>query len=471
MEKKYPALLMLCLLLAACHLTAAPVSPTAPSAAPSPSSASLSCTQLVEQVLDTVGAACGELGRNQLCYGHRLIEVEWQPGASASFTTAGDRADLLEVVQLSAAPLDENAQTWGIVLFKAQANLPDTLPGQNVTFVLFGDTRIDGLAPDMQAVTLRTGIGQTTCTDAPPNGLLLQSPENTQVSLNINGAILTLGSTLYVSAVENGEMLVATLEGAGVISAYGSARVIQAGAQTRLPLGGVSGLEVIGPPAEPEPFDATTLARTPLSLLERAISLPEPLSLRGNSTPTPSAGRSAPFITQTPANCVPRADWTATYTVQRGDTLSVIARRYGIGLQALQEGNCITNPDRIAAGQELRVPQQATVAPTAAGITAPAIVFSVDSTYLAPGACTTLRWNAAGAREVYLEDEPVDAANTREVCPSQRATYTLLVIQADGSQTPYTVTVDIQQPTSTPMCGNQICEVGENGQNCPRDCG
>ena len=37
-----------------------------------------------------------------------------------------------------------NASTgaWGVALMRIQANLPDTLPGQNVTMLIFGDVQI-----------------------------------------------------------------------------------------------------------------------------------------------------------------------------------------------------------------------------------------------------------------------------------------------------------------------------------------
>lgn len=47
---------------------------------------------------------------------------------------------------------------------------------------------------------------------------------------------------------------------------------------------------------------------------------------------------------------------TTVYTVQRGDTLSAIARRTGVSATALAEVNQLANPHRIAAGQRLVVP-------------------------------------------------------------------------------------------------------------------
>lgn len=44
------------------------------------------------------------------------------------------------------------------------------------------------------------------------------------------------------------------------------------------------------------------------------------------------------------------------YTIQSGDTLTSIARRFGTSVQAIAQANGITNPDRIRAGQAIQVP-------------------------------------------------------------------------------------------------------------------
>ncbi len=44
------------------------------------------------------------------------------------------------------------------------------------------------------------------------------------------------------------------------------------------------------------------------------------------------------------------------YQVQPGDTLSGIAQRFGVSLQALMDANGINNPDEIYVGQILRIP-------------------------------------------------------------------------------------------------------------------
>ena len=61
------------------------------------------------------------------------------------------------------------------------------------------------------------------------------------------------------------------------------------------------------------------------------------------------------------ARPAPRVCWSApTWTVMVGETrLSQIAERLGIPLQALIEANPNTNPGKVNAGQELRLPVQA----------------------------------------------------------------------------------------------------------------
>ena len=45
-----------------------------------------------------------------------------------------------------------------------------------------------------------------------------------------------------------------------------------------------------------------------------------------------------------------------TYRVRRGDSLSEIARHFGVSVQALSKANGIKNPNRIYAGQVLCIP-------------------------------------------------------------------------------------------------------------------
>ena len=70
---------------------------------------------------------------------------------------------------------------------------------------------------------------------------------------------------------------------------------------------------------------------------------PQPTLLPPTDTPAPT-----PTPTATPV----------IYTVQRGDWATVIAKKFGVTLQALLTANNITNPNLIEPGQQLFILRQ-----------------------------------------------------------------------------------------------------------------
>jgi LysM repeat protein len=67
-----------------------------------------------------------------------------------------------------------------------------------------------------------------------------------------------------------------------------------------------------------------------------------------------------------------------TYVIQRGDTLAIIAQKYGITVDALIKANNITDPNSILVGQSLTIPDSEPVAP-AATPTAAAKTYTVQA--------------------------------------------------------------------------------------------
>lgn len=114
------------------------------------------------------------------------------------------------------------------------------------------------------------------------------------------------------------------------------------------PLPSLTPSRTLKPPPTFEPPTSTREATltptiTPSPTVQLGVVIP---GLRGAETATPSS---------TPG-CTPREDWTLIYEVQRDDALARIAERYATSVQALAEGNCLTNVDLIVIGQRLRVP-------------------------------------------------------------------------------------------------------------------
>lgn len=73
-------------------------------------------------------------------------------------------------------------------------------------------------------------------------------------------------------------------------------------------------------------------------------------------------------FTPQPPTCTPRADWPV-YTVRAGDTLYRIAQRTGSTVDALVLASCLSDPNQLYVGQELRVP----TLPPAPTVTSPPV--------------------------------------------------------------------------------------------------
>lgn len=118
-----------------------------------------------------------------------------------------------------------------------------------------------------------------------------------------------------------------------------------------------------------------------LTALAQANNISNPNLIFTGQVLTIPAGGTAPVTTTpatpaTPAPTTPTpAPTDSTYTVQRGDTLAIIARRFNTTFQAIAAANGISNPNLIYAGQVLKITAGAgtpiTTPPPAGGGTTP----------------------------------------------------------------------------------------------------
>ena len=96
------------------------------------------------------------------------------------------------------------------------------------------------------------------------------------------------------------------------------------------------------------------------------ISLTVAVLLLGALTSAVAVGGSAASshagTAQSPI-ATPTLDGAARHVVRSGETLRVIAQRYGVGIPQLVAANGIVNPDRIYVGQSLRIPDRSQPTP------------------------------------------------------------------------------------------------------------
>ena len=93
------------------------------------------CQRLIENALQASDQGCTRMGPNQVCYGNTTVNAQLAPAAPSRFEQRGDIINVDSLLGISVSPLDPAKDEWGIAVFKLLANLPRTLPGQNVTFI------------------------------------------------------------------------------------------------------------------------------------------------------------------------------------------------------------------------------------------------------------------------------------------------------------------------------------------------
>jgi hypothetical protein len=241
-----------------------------------------SCPVIVEQALSMADQLCQDLGRNQACYGNLLLDAQPQPEVSEfQFEQVGDIAELSAIDSIQLSALDEQNGHWGIAIMRVQADIPDTLPGQNVTFVLFGDVTIQNTSADtqnpMQAFYLKTGVGDSRCNEAPESGLLIQTPEGvSEVTFNINGTDVRVGSTILMQAIPGDEMRLTTVEGAALLTVAGEWFPAVSGTRLRMAIG--DDLLPTNYPWFPEQYEQDAVQQLPTDLLQRQIAIAAPLT-------------------------------------------------------------------------------------------------------------------------------------------------------------------------------------------------
>lgn len=118
-----------------------------------------SCEALFNDALIQMGDSCDTMGRNEACYGFQQVKAAFlSPSRANSFANPGDTASVSDMVAISTSRFNANTGEWGIAVMNLQANLPNTLPGQNVTFILLGDVEVENAVPPAMAFQGNDGI-------------------------------------------------------------------------------------------------------------------------------------------------------------------------------------------------------------------------------------------------------------------------------------------------------------------------
>ncbi len=221
------------------------------------------CPPIVQTALAAVEDGCGDMQRNEVCYGNNSVSGEWTLDTEPLFSNPGDIASITGLQQLTVAELDEDTNKWGVAKMSLLANVPDSVPGQNIIFLILGDVEISDAENDMQAFYFSSGISRSVCKNVPENGIIINTPDGIgQVDFTINGVDVSIGSTAYLTAPEDGDFGIQLLEGDLEVTVDDVTESLEPNEITFIPLDETGNPE--DSPSEPEPasdeiFDESAL--------------------------------------------------------------------------------------------------------------------------------------------------------------------------------------------------------------------
>ncbi len=240
--------------------------------------AQTTCNDLVNRALEQTTDVCNNPERNTICYGNGIIFAQAATGVTLDFDSEGDVAPLSDFAGITHTPLDEATEIWGVSLMSLQANIPDTVPGQTVQIIVFGNVEVEDV--EQNAFRFTTGIGASNCTEAPSSGIMVRTPSGVaQVTLNINEVEITMGSTALIEATLEEGMTVTMLDGTARVTAFDQSQLVSFSQQLNIPLQQDEEQNLIpaAPPTPAESWNAEEIAKVFVvySALNRIETTPE----------------------------------------------------------------------------------------------------------------------------------------------------------------------------------------------------
>jgi hypothetical protein len=301
------------------------------------------CPTIVEEALSEIGENCGNLERNSACYGANQLErlTVLNPSPADFFVVPGDRGILNQFREIRPLPLDEDENTYGVAILNVQADVPNTLPGQAVIFMIMGDARLTNAGPPIgsaaspfQSFYFVPGIGTSDCYEGDPT-LTIQTPDNVTLNLTLNGIDMEMAPNTLLTITHN----VCTIH-------RGSNGILDANQSLDL---------TIDPEGTLTPLGIRTLSEREY---ERGIFLQEKMNLLAATNnwdeqvviPPPDEFGVEPAAAPATAAC------EVQHTVQAGESLHAIAKRYATSVLGIAEANQLANPRLLSVGQVLCIP-------------------------------------------------------------------------------------------------------------------
>lgn len=146
---------------------------------------SAQCSSVIEDAIAFTDRHCSETTKNQACYGNFRLTAIPQPNVTGFlFEEAGHRVAVRKIDRLLSGPFSL-PEEWGVAMMKLQANLPNSVPNQAVTFLLFGEAEVSNQA-------IPAGVVLTGTSNVASNLRATPSTEGTIAGSVAEGAAITI---------------------------------------------------------------------------------------------------------------------------------------------------------------------------------------------------------------------------------------------------------------------------------------
>lgn len=370
------------------------------------------CMPIVSNGLALADVICTGIDNNTLCYGNNALNVTYfDENMNTSGTwTVGSQVNINTIQLIKSSAISVESASWGIGYAQIASSDP-AMPATRI--IMLGDVLLENV-PSANTIANLDNLYITTSGDAPCidaiNALVIQPPQNTELSLTINSVPMQLRGTTVIgqtNGTTDNPMFVTSIDG-GLLLYPNTER------ETNLnPRQAVIAVLSTDPNTESQPLIApdgqpalryipVTAFTTPLALdansqsiwglayYQTLTQLPQtllnyPITINQASpvTPTPDvtpiadtnpvatiaptsetlnitltaiiSGITQPAQTPTPASEL--TDSTQQiHTIQSGETAFRIAQMYGITTDELLSANGMTDGDVLYIGQELIIP-------------------------------------------------------------------------------------------------------------------
>ena len=324
------------------------------------------CEALVAQALGEVDTLCEGIPRNGACYGASSVDSETvvSPRPDDFFEQAGDQEPLPSFTQIQPTPLDPETGEFGVSLLNVQADVPNTVPGQSVLFMLVGDATLtnevaigDTDQTAFQSFYFLPGTGQSPCYEAEPM-LTIQTPGGISTTLVLNGAetefspgtLLTI--TPSVCTIHRGNIIRRNADGVRTATLLANESVDlsidEDGKITVTNKRAISESEYQRGKMVQETLNAIAFAN---DWQAQFLVEPDEFGIEPTEDKDTTATTEATTTSSTSTD-----DCETQHTVKSGETLHMIAERYDTSLLGVAEFNGIDNPRVIYPGMVLCIP-------------------------------------------------------------------------------------------------------------------